>query len=137
MKILLATTMASCLAFQTLAGTVAWKDNSPRAMDSQNIDKRVTVNTLPLVNPLCDGYSVQVSDISRAVNQGGNLMGNNVQRGEFRTEAYFASYFTDFNPHQAKTTTRTSSETLATAAPISSPGPTVRPGQEHGTSSLC
>lgn len=83
MKFLSAISLAFCLASETLAGPVAWKDNSPRSLDHEILDKRIaTVNTLPLVNPLCNGYSVSVADISSAVNQGATLMQNNVQRGK-------------------------------------------------------
>ena len=83
MKLLSATTLAFCVASETFADPVAWQDNSPRSIDDHTIDKRMaTVNTLPLIDPLCNGYSVSVADISSAVQQGANLMGNNVQKGE-------------------------------------------------------
>ncbi len=82
MKLLSTTTLAFCLASKTFAGPVAWKDNSPRSIDDHTLDKRATVSALPLIDPLCNGYSVSVSEISLAVDQGANMMGNNVQKGE-------------------------------------------------------
>ena len=82
MKFISAATLAFCLASETLAEAVAWNDNSPRSIGDRTLDKRTTVSTLPLENPLCNGYSVSVANISSAVQQGVSLNNNNQQIGE-------------------------------------------------------
>lgn len=67
MKLLFATTLAFWMVSEIFAEAVVWDDDSPRFIHNWAIDKRATLNTPPLPNPLCDSQVLKVADISSAV----------------------------------------------------------------------
>ena len=83
MKLLSATTLAFCMVSETFAEAVVWDDNSPRSVNNDYaVNKRATLNTPPLRNPLCNGQVVKVADITSAVQRGADLVNNDMQIGE-------------------------------------------------------
>ena len=82
MKLLSATALAFCMVSKTFAEAVVWDDNSPRPVNDYTVNKRATLNTPPLRNPLCNGQVVKVADITSAVQRGAYLESNDRQIGE-------------------------------------------------------
>ena len=81
MKLLSATNLAFCMFSKTFAETVVRDDNSPRSIDNYILDKRATLNTPPLNNPLCGGQVVKIANIASAVQCAADLVSQDRQIG--------------------------------------------------------